>query len=275
MCKRDDIKCEICSSKLCVSWCCGYAMAHFSRATFLFFLFFLFGSFIRIRLPSDFASNNFSLAMERDKRRSRQLEKSSLPTFGKCGCFCFLFANAVARFPKWMVGTVWGKMSRYLNYRKSFIIAIITNANFRHKFLLLLLLFGCCSVALLQTVDYFFWPFFTILPMWIYLHGNFFFLNIIRELAVLLVCTWCALCCANVSNIFPILMWCDAMCFTCAYFPIFSPLCFFFGVWLFSGRHLFISWCRFIFSLQFFRNFTAKPFKIHLNERAVDASRYI
>lgn len=22
MCKRDDIKCEICSSKLCVSWCC-------------------------------------------------------------------------------------------------------------------------------------------------------------------------------------------------------------------------------------------------------------
>lgn len=98
MCKRDDIKCKICSSKLCVSWCCGYAMAHFSRSIFRHFFFFWL--FIRIlRLPSDFASNNFFVcfAMEGDKRRFRQPEKSSLPTFGKCGCFCFLFASAVAR----------------------------------------------------------------------------------------------------------------------------------------------------------------------------------
>lgn len=162
-------------------------------------------------------------------------------------------ANAVTilsmrAFAKWIVvGSVWGKMSRYLNYGKSFIIAIITNANFRHFFFVVVAFSLCCTVCLLSSLFIFRdirdGDVFTLL---------FFLVCLVSRVLT----AHCFVYVANVSNTFPIAM--STMCFTCAYLPIFFPLCFYFffvsfsSIFPFLCRHLFIFWFHFIFTLQFF-----------------------
>lgn len=146
MCKRDDIKCKICSSKLCVSWCCGYAMAHFSRSIFRHFFFFFFGcsfvsfDYLLISQATIFLCVSQWKETNADSGNQRKVHCQRLANAVAFVSFLRVRSRARARTTKWIVGTVWGKMSRYLNYGKSFIIAIITNANFPHNFC-------CCWLA--------------------------------------------------------------------------------------------------------------------------------
>lgn len=96
-------------------------------------------------------------------RRRRATLENELNSVNVC-----LLARCAYTRREQIVSSVWGKMSRYLNYGKSFIIAIITNANFRHfvcffsSFLILLLDASQC-------LRFFAKSFFTILSMYLVL----------------------------------------------------------------------------------------------------------
>lgn len=97
--------------------------------------------------------NAYKAKQKKDKYRAK-VRANVEHQFGKMRLHsaCFFFGM----YAKWIFGS--SKMSRYLNYGKSFIIAIITNANFRHIFFSL-------SLHGFQALCSFLTLFFTIFPM--------------------------------------------------------------------------------------------------------------
>lgn len=181
MCKEDDIKCKICSSKLCVSCCCGYAMALFRFVVFsLHFSFFApsLGDHLLNTRATIFLRHTNEIANERGKDRDQEengkksererekgrkkdtaVQSQALPVSANAVTFLLLAVHS-----KRIVGSVWGNMSRYLNYSKSFIMAIITNANFRRFVFFWLASSWLHASGTMFALPY---PFFTILSMYL------------------------------------------------------------------------------------------------------------
>lgn len=240
---------------------------------YFFLVLFLFPS---ARLPSDFVSNNFSSALqnaigsERDKGRDRERKRSreghrgkvELHQFGKCGYFPFRaytremdrrfgLRQNVTLFKLWKV--IYYSHHNKREFPSVFFCLLHLLSRFSFAFY-----FRCFSNALFALP----YPFFTIFSMYL-LYDFFLVCRIAAEARI--ACFLCVYV-ANVSNIFPILMWSDAshvliLTYFFHFVFIFSFCFCFFSFACCCCRHLFIFWCHcillffFLFLSPFFTQF--------------------